>query len=162
MVALAARTSRLLNNAQIANELGVDSTTISSWVSVLEASGIIILLQPFSNNYLSRTIKTPMVYFMDTGLVSYLLKWLTPETLMNGAMSGHILETFVVSEVVKSFNNKGVLNIPINFYRDRDMKEIDLVIEDSGYLYPVEIKKKFKCSKKCCKTFVTFRQSCRI
>ncbi len=141
MVALAARTSQLLNYSQIANELGVDSNTIKEWVSVLEASGIIILLQPFSNNYLSRAIKTPMIYFMDTGLVSYLLKWVTPETLMNGAMSGQILETFVISEVVKSFNNQGELSLPIYFYRDRDMKEIDLVIEDSNILYPVEIKK---------------------
>ena len=97
MVALAARTSQLLNYSQIANELGVDNNTIKEWVSVLETSGIIILLQPFSNKALSRAIKTPMIYFMDTGLVSYLLKWTTPETLMNGAMLGQILETFVIS-----------------------------------------------------------------
>lgn len=141
MVSLAARTSQLLNYSAISNELGVDIKTIKSWTSVLETSGIITLVQPFSNNQLSRVIKTPMLYFMDTGLVSYLLRWLTPETLMNGAMSGQILETFVVSEIIKSFKNQGVLNVPIYFYRDKDMREIDLIVEDSGILYPIEIKK---------------------
>ena len=141
MIALAARTSQLLNYSTISNELGVDIKTIKSWISVLETSGIIALVQPFSNNQLTRAIKTQMLYFMDTGLVCYLLKWLTPDTLMNGAMSGHILETFVVSEVIKSFKNQGVLNVPIYFYRDKDMNEIDIIIENSGILYPLEVKK---------------------
>lgn len=141
MVALAARTSQLLNYSVISNELGVDIKTIKSWMSVLETSGIIALVQPFSNNQLTRVIKTPMLYFMDTGLVCYLLKWLSPDTLMNGAMSGQILETFVVSEVIKSFKNQGVLNVPLYFYRDKDMNEIDMIIESSGVLYPIEVKK---------------------
>lgn len=141
IIALAARTSQLLNYSAIANELGVDIKTIKSWVNVLETSGLISLVQPFSNNNLSRTIKTPIVYFMDTGLVCYLLKWLSPNTLMNGAMSGQILETFVVSEILKSFRNQGIINLPIYFYRDKDMKEIDVIIESSGILYPIEIKK---------------------
>lgn len=141
MVSLAARTAQLLNYSAISNDLGVDIKTVKSWTSVLETSGIITLVQPFSNNQLSRVIKTPMLYFMDTGLVCYLLRWLTPETLMNGAMSGHILETFAITEIIKSFKNQGIINVPIFFYRDKDMKEIDLIIEDSGTLYPVEIKK---------------------
>lgn len=141
MVVLAARTSQILNYSVISNEIGVDVKTVKSWIGVLETSGIITLVQPFSNNQLTRVIKTPMLYFMDTGLVCYLLKWLTPETLMNGAMSGSILETFVVSEVIKSFRNKGTLNVPITFYRDKDMVEIDIVVENEGVLYPVEVKK---------------------
>ena len=141
IIALAARTSQLLNYGSIANELGVDIKTIKSWIGILETSGVIAIAQPFSNNQLSRAIKTPMLYFMDTGLVCYLLKWLTPSTLMNGAMSGPILETFVVSEIIKSFKNKGVVNYPLYFYRDKDMREIDIVIESSGMLYPVEVKK---------------------
>lgn len=141
LTALAARTAQILNYNTIANEIGVDLKTIKSWISVLEASGIIYLLQPFSNNRLTRVIKTPMLYFKETGLVCYLLKWKTPETLMNGAMSGEILETFVISEIIKSFNNAGITNVPIMFYRDRDMKEIDIIIEKDGVLYPVEIKK---------------------
>lgn len=141
IIALAARTSQLLNYGTIANELGVDLNTIKSWVGVLETSGLVTTVQPFSNNNLSRTIKTPMLYFMDTGLVCYLLKWLTPETLMNGAMSGQILETFVMSEIIKTFKNQGIINVPIYFYRDKDMKEIDVIVESSGILYPIEIKK---------------------
>ena len=141
MVALAARTGQLLNHSAISNELGVEVKTIKSWTSVLETSGIIALVQPFSNNRLTRTVKTPMLYFMDTGLVCYLLNWLTPGTLMNGAMSGQILETFAVSEIIKSFKNNGVLQVPLFFYRDKDMYEIDIIIERSGVLYPMEVKK---------------------
>lgn len=141
LIAMAARTGQLINYNSIAKDLGVELATVKSWVGILETSGLITLIQPFSNNRLTRTIKTPMMYFMDTGLACYLLGWLTPETLMNGAMSGPILETFVVSEIIKSFKNNGILKAPLSFYRDRDMREIDLIVEDSGMLYPIEIKK---------------------
>lgn len=153
MVALAARTSQLLNYDAIAQEIGINPKTAKEWVSVLQTSGIITIIQPFSNNHLSRVIKTAKIYFMDIGLVCYLLRWLTPQTLMNGAMSGQILENFVVSEIIKSFVNKGIINVPIYFYRDKDMKEIDLIIEDSGVLYPVEIKKSASPHKSMAKTF---------
>lgn len=141
MVQLAGRTAQLLNYAGIANDIGVDIKTIQSWVKVLESSGIITIVQPFSNNALQRTIKAPMLYFNDTGLVCYLLRWTTEETLKNGAMSGPILETFAVSEVIKSFINAGIQEAPIFYYRDKDQKEIDLIVEDNGVLYPIEIKK---------------------
>ncbi len=137
---LAARVSQLVNYADMAKELGVDSKTVKAWVSMLEASGIVILVQPFFNNRLSRVVKTPVLYFMDVGLLTYLLKWTTPETLMSGAMSGPIFESFAVSEIVKSFYNAGMINPAITFYRDRDQKEIDLIVESSGVLYPIEIK----------------------
>lgn len=151
MLALAARTGQLVNYSALANELGVDSKTVKEWISILEASGIIVTIRPFSNNRLKRAIKTPMLYFMDTGLVSYLLKWPTAETLMNGAMSGPILETFVVSEIIKSFQNVGFVDVPIYFYRDKDMNEIDVIVEDSGILYPIEIKKSATPSKRMAK-----------
>lgn len=141
LISLASRTGQLVNYSQIAKDIGVNIKTIQSWTKVLETSGLVILIKPFSNNALKRIVETPMLYFLDTGLVSYLLKWLTKDTLKNGALSGQILETFVVSEIIKSFKNNGYLDIPIYFYRDKDMKEIDLIIQNSDCLYPIEIKK---------------------
>lgn len=141
LISLAARTGQLMNYSNISKEIGVNIKTIQSWIKVLEASGIVMLINPFSNNALKRIVETPMLYFLDTGLVSYLLKWLTKDTLKNGAISGQVLETFVVSEIIKSFKNNGYLDMPIYFYRDKDMKEIDLIIKDNDKLYPIEIKK---------------------
>ncbi|MFO7969494.1 MAG: ATP-binding protein [Bacillota bacterium] len=153
MVVLASRTGQILNYSSIANEVGVDLETIKSWVRVLETSGIIFLLKPFSNNAIKRTIKSPMLYFLDTGLVSYLLNWLTKDTLEKGALSGAILETHVVSEIVKSFKQNGILDLPLYFYRDKDKKEIDLIIKENGKLYPIEIKKTMNPNTKMAKTF---------
>jgi predicted AAA+ superfamily ATPase len=141
LISLAARTGQLMNYSNISKEIGVNIKTIQSWIKVLEASGIVMLINPFSNNALKRIVETPMLYFLDTGLVSYLLKWLTKDTLKNGAISGQVLETFVVSEIIKSFKNNGYLDMPIYFYRDKDMKEIDLIIKNNDKLYPIEIKK---------------------
>ena len=141
LISLAARTGQLMNYSNISKEIGVNIKTIQSWIKVLETSGIVILINPFSNNALKRIVETPMLYFLDTGLVSYLLKWLTKDTLKNGAISGQVLETFVVSEIIKTFKNNGYLDMPIYFYRDKDMKEIDLIIKDNDKLYPIEIKK---------------------
>lgn len=140
MRVIAARVSQEVNYADMASGLGVSAPTVKSWMSVLEASGLIVMVQPFSNNQLSRVIKRPKLYFMDTGLVAYLGRWLNPENLMMGAMSGAILENFAVSEIIKSFHNAGKIHPPITFYRDKDRREVDLIIEDSGVLYPVEIK----------------------
>ncbi len=153
MISIAARTGQLINYSNISNEIGVDIKTIQSWLKVLEASGIIVIISPFSNNSLRRIVKTPMIYFLDTGLVSYLLKWNTKDTLQNGAMSGPILETYAVSEIIKSFKNNGYLDIPISFYRDKDMKEIDLIVNDNGILYPIEIKKTMNPNSSMAKNF---------
>ncbi|MCL2831805.1 MAG: ATP-binding protein [Treponema sp.] len=138
---LAGRTSQLLNYAGIANEIGINETTIKSWVSILQTSGLIYLLRPYSNNLTNRVIKTPKVYFLDTGLACSLTKWNTPEALENGAFSGPILETYVVSEIIKSYWHNG-RTPAIYFYRDKDGKEIDLILEENGILYPLEIKQK--------------------
>ena len=137
---IAARTGQLLNYADIANNIGIDIKTVQAWVSILETSGIIKLLHPYHNNLAKRTIKTPKVYFLDTGLCSYLCDWDSELTLMNGAMSGNILETYVFSEILKSYWNQG-LSPNIYFYRDKDQKEIDFIIEQNNTLYPIEVKK---------------------
>lgn len=150
MIAVAARTGQMINYAHIADEVGKDQSTIKRWLSVLEASGIIYLLEPFSSSVLKRAIKTPKVYFRDTGLAAYLTRWLTPETLANGAMSGAFFETFVISEILKSYSNGGIdYRYCVSYYRGRDKKktsenEIDLIIEENGTLYPVEIKRSSK------------------
>ena len=155
MIAAAARTGQMLNYANIADEVGKDQTTIRRWISVLEASGIIYLLEPFTSSVLKRAIKTPKLYFRDTGLAAYLTRWLTPDTLANGAMSGAFFETFVISEILKSYSNRGIdYRYCVSYYRGRDRKkvnssgrevskesEIDLILEENGTLYPVEIKK---------------------
>lgn len=140
MIALAARSGELLNYDSISKDLGVSNDTIKRWVSILQTSGIIYLLHPYFNNHLKRAIKTPKIYFMDTGLLSYLTKWPTPATLANGAKAGNVFETFILSEIIKSYLNAGIVNLPLYFYRDRDGREIDLVIESANILYPVEIK----------------------
>ena len=146
LVAAAARTGQLLNYSNIADEIGRDSVTVKRWVSILEASGLVYLLEPFANSALKRTTKTPKLYFRDTGLVCYLTRWLTSETLAYGAMSGHIFETFAVSEILKSFANVGLdYRHFVSFYRghgssEEKESEIDLIVEENGILYPIEIK----------------------
>jgi predicted AAA+ superfamily ATPase len=136
----ATRTGRLLNYNDMAKEVEVSVNTIKSWVSVLESSGLIFLLPPYHNNIANRALKTPKLYFADTGLCCYLSGWETAKTLANGAMNGAILETYVVSEIIKSYKHNG-LYANIYFYRDRDKKEIDLLIERNGVFYPIEIKR---------------------
>lgn len=155
MIAAAARTGEVLNYSAIASEIGKDVGTVKNWISILEASGIIYLLEPYTSNVLKRAIKSPKLYFRDTGLACYLTRWLTAESLAYGAMSGPVFETFVVSEVLKSFSNEGLdYRHYVSYYRGRDKKkvkengevtelesEIDLIIEENGILYPIEIKK---------------------
>lgn len=141
MVALAARTGCLFNAADIANSVGVTLKTVQGWTSVLEASGIIFFLRSYENNILKRVVKTPKVYFNDTGLVCHLVGWDSPKLAQNGAMSGELFENFVVSEVAKSYLNSGKDLRNLFFYRDSNQKEIDLLVLSGGQLYPVEIKK---------------------
>ncbi|MCR5151003.1 MAG: ATP-binding protein [Clostridiales bacterium] len=155
MIACAARTGQMLNYSNIADEIGKDSTTVKKWISILEASGLIYILEPFANSVLKRAIKTPKLYFRDTGLAAYLTRWLTPESLANGAMSGSFFETFVISEILKSYSNRGIdYRYFVSYYRGKDKKkatrsgteqfvesEIDFIIEQDGVLYPIEIKK---------------------
>ena len=141
MVACAARTGQLFNASDIANDIDVNHKTVAAWVSVLEASGIVKIIQPFWPNIGKSVTKTPKVYFMDTGLVCQLTRWTTAEQLSRGAMAGHVFETFVVSEVLKSYMNAGANLRDVWFYRDAKKREIDLVIQEGHVLHPVEIKK---------------------
>ena len=137
---LASRTGQMLNYTDIASEVGISVNTIKSWVSILVSSNIIYLLQPYFSNLNKRIVKTPKVYFLDTGLCSYLTNWQTPDTLESGAMSGAMFETYVIDEILKSYvHNAKKPNI--YYYRDKDKKEIDVIIEKNGKLYPIEIKK---------------------
>lgn len=138
--AAACRAGQMLNIHDIASDVGVSDETAKRWLTVLEKSEIIFFLRPYSNNLLKRTIKTPKMYFFDTGLVAYLTKYVTPDILMNGAINCAILENYVVSEIRKTYFNNAKEPI-LHYYRDKDSNEIDLVMEANGELHPLEIKK---------------------
>lgn len=154
MTAVAARTGQVLNYASIASQVGVSEVTVKEWISVLEKSDIIYILKPYTASTLNRAIRSPKLYFRDTGLCCYLTRWLTPETLKNGAMAGSMFETFVVNEILKSYADEGLdYDFDVFYYNGRDKKkrksngkteevdgEIDLIIQEGDTLYPVEIK----------------------
>jgi predicted AAA+ superfamily ATPase len=154
----AARTAQLLNYSDMARDVDLSVNTVKSWVSILETSGLIYLLQPWHNSVSQRAIKTPKLYFVDTGLCSFLSGWETVATLSNGAMSGAILETHVVSEILKSYWHNGQ-RPAVFFYRDRDRREIDLLIEHDGLLHPVEIKRTASPKTADVKNFDILRRS---
>ena len=158
MTCVAARTGNILVYSNIANEVGVDEKTIVAWISILVRSNIIYLLQPYCNSHLNRAIKSPKIYFRDTGLACYLMRWLTPETAKNGYMAGNLFETFVINELIKSFSNAGEkYDFSIFYYKRKDKikkriktdngivveeeeGEIDFIIQEGDKLYPIEIK----------------------
>ena len=148
MTTVAASTEQLVNLASISRDVGISQPTAERWLSILTASNIVYLLKPYSNNITKRAIKTPKLYFLDTGLAAYLTKWNTAEVLKNGAMAGTFFESFVISEIIKSYYNAGIVDPPLYFYRDKDMNEIDLLIEQDGTLYPLEMKKHADPQKK--------------
>jgi predicted AAA+ superfamily ATPase len=137
--ACAARTAQLLNLSDLARDVDVSVPTAKQWLSVLVASSQVHLLPPYHTNITKRLIKTPKLYFLDTGLCAYLTAWTSPETLAAGAMRGAILETFVVGEILRSWWHRARLP-QLYFYRDHDDREIDLLFDHDGKLYPVEIK----------------------
>lgn len=140
LAAVAARTGQLLNYANLARDVDIDNKTAKAWLSVLETSGLVFLLQPYHTNLTKRMVKTPKLYFLDTGLAAYLTKWPDAASLEAGSMSGAMLETWVVSEIVKSYWHNG-LEASLFFYRDTDQQEVDLLIESGDTLFPVEVKK---------------------
>jgi predicted AAA+ superfamily ATPase len=142
----AARTAQILNLADLARDADVAPNTAKAWLSILQTSGIVYLLEPWHSNLTKRLVKTAKLYFVDTGLCAYLTEWSSPQTLEAGAMSGSILETWVVAEILKSFLHNG-RKAPLYFYRDKDKLEIDLLIFQDGTLHPLEIKKTGSPSK---------------
>ena len=138
--AAACRVGQMLNTHDIAQDIGVSDDTAKRWLQVLEKSEVIFYLRPYLNNLLKRTVKTPKMYFFDTGLVAYLTKYSSPDILMNGAINGAILENYTVAEIRKTWLNNAE-DCMLNYYRDKDTNEIDLVMESDGELHPMEIKK---------------------
>jgi len=138
--AVAARTGQLLNMSDLARDADVAPNTAKSWLSILQASGIVFLLEPYYSNITKRLVKRPKLYFLDTGLGSYLTEWSSPETLEAGAMSGAVLETWIMAEILKSYWHNG-RRAQFYYYRDKDKKEIDLLIVKDGMIYPLEFKK---------------------
>ena len=137
---VAAQTGQLLNYSSVARDVNIDVKTAQTWMGILDRSGLVYLLRPYSPNITNRIIKTPKIYFLDTGLCSYLTKWPTPDTLMMGAMAGAILETYVIGEILKSYLQNG-REPAMWLYRDSNQNEVDVVLEENNTLYPIEIKK---------------------
>jgi hypothetical protein len=150
--AVASRTGNLLNYNDLARDVGIDNKTAKAWLSILETSGLVYVLNSYHNNLTKRLVKTPKIYFLDTGLCTYLTKWTDAKSLQNGAMSGAILETYIFTEILKSYWHNG-LESNFYYYRDTDQKEIDLVIETADTLYPIEFKKTATPSKTASKNF---------
>lgn len=148
---VAARTATNVNYETLANEVEISAPTVKQWLSVLVSSGLVLLVQPYFNNALNRVIKSPRMYFLDTGLCAHLTGWNSPEVLERGAMSGQIFETWVVGEIYKSYLNAG-RRPPLYFYRDTNQKEIDLILYQDGTVNPIEIKKA-SAPKKATKNF---------
>ena len=138
--AVAARTGQLLNLSELARDADIAVNTAKSWLSILQTSGLVYLLEPYHSNVTKRLVKAPKLYFLDTGLCAYLTEWSSPETLEAGAMSGAILETWILAELIKSYWHNGK-RAPFYYYRDKDKKEIDLLILLDGTIYPLEFKK---------------------
>lgn len=140
LVAMAARTGQLLNMSDIANDADVDAKTVSRWLSLLEASGIVLRLQPYFTNAPKRVSKTPKLHFMDTGLAAHLLGWITPDVQARGAMAGALFESFVVGEIARSHMNGGRGADGLNFYHDTRKREIDPLIVEGRVVHPVGVK----------------------
>lgn len=152
MTVAAAHTARPVVYEELAAAAGVSAPTAKKWLSILVSSHIAALVQPYHNNALKRIVKMPLLHFLDTGLTAYLLKWGSPEVLERGAMSGAIFESYVFSEIYKSYLNAGK-EPPVFYYRDKDQKEIDLLIYQNGVLSPIEIKKAASPGKGAIKNF---------
>ncbi|MCH5258782.1 MAG: ATP-binding protein [Lachnospiraceae bacterium] len=152
MTVVAAHTARPVVYEELANEVGMSAPTAKKWLSILVSSHIVALVQPYSNNILKRVVKMPLMHFLDTGLAAYLLKWGNPEALEKGAMSGAFFESYIFSEIYKSYLNAGK-EPPIFYYRDKEQKEIDLILYQDGTLFPIEIKKTASPGKAAIKNF---------
>ena len=136
----------MVSYSELAQDAEISQPTAKAWLNILVSLGIVFLLQPYYSNQLKRIIKTPKLYFYDTGLAVWLCKWLTTETLEKGAMNGAVMENFAISEIIKSYSNNGK-NANFWYYRDKEKREIDLLIEEDGMIHPIEVKKSASPSK---------------
>lgn len=152
MTIVAARTAKPLVYEELASEAGISAPTAKKWLSILVSSHIVALVQPYHNNALKRVVKMPLLHFLDTGLAAYLLKWDNPESLERGAMSGPFFESYVFAEIYKSYLNAGK-EPPVFYYRDKDKKEIDLLLYQNNVLCPIEVKKAASPGRTAIKNF---------
>ena len=152
LTVVAARTAKPVVYEEIAKEVGISAPTAKKWLSLLVSSGIVAIVQPYSNNVLKRVTKMPLLHFLDSGLCAYLLKWGNPEALERGAMGGAFFESYVFSEIYKSYLNAGK-EPPLYYYRDKEKREIDLLLYANATLYPIEIKKAASPDKSAIKNF---------
>ena len=152
--AVAARTAQEYNAFDIANDIGIDSKTVDEWISILRNTNLIYMLQAYSNNNIKKAIKRPKIYFMDTGLACYLTGYINSETLEKSAYNGAIFETYIISEIIKSYTNNGKNpKTRLYYYRDTNQKEIDLLVFYDNKVYPIEIKKSANPGKIAIKNF---------
>jgi predicted AAA+ superfamily ATPase len=159
--ACAALIGNLVNYRTLGEAAGVSDQTARKWLGILQDMDVVYLLEPYSNNELQRLIKTPKLYFCDTGLCAYLTRWLTPDSLREGAAGGHFFENYVVMELVKNYayaRNSALLT----FYRDSNAKEIDLFVEENGMIHPLEIKKSANPPKNETKKFSVIEKTSLI
>ncbi len=155
--AAAARTGSLLNYSDLSRDADISVPTAKSWLSILQASGLVYLLHPYYRNITRRIVQTPKLYFMDTGLCAYLTEWKTPDVLAAGAMAGAFFESWCFAEIMKSYCHNGQ-QAPFYFYRDHNLREVDLIIEQNGTLYPVEFKKTASPKSDDAKNFIALKQ----
>ena len=156
--ACAAFSGQIINYNDLALSADISSVTAKEWCKILQSMGIITLIEPYSSNELKRLTKTPKLYFCDTGLCAYLSSWTSMNVLMNGAASGHYYENYVIGELIRNYAySREAANL--NFYRDRNQKEIDLVIEENGILHPIEIKKGTSPDKSLVQNFSVLNNS---
>lgn len=154
MTSIAARTGGELNINEICNDIEVSNTIANEWLSILKNTGLVYLLEPFTANPIKRVVKSPKIYFMDTGLACYLVGYNDSKILETSAFNGAIFETYVISEVIKNYTYNGINpKLKLSYYRDNHKKEIDLIIEDNDTIYPIEIKKSMSPSRDAIKNF---------
>lgn len=158
IVSIASKTGEQLNYTTIADDAGISVPTAKGWLSILVTTGLVYLLEPYMSSELKRLTHIPKIIFMDTGLACYLAGWTSPKELQNSSSSGHLLETFIISEIVKAYNAKGI-RPNISYYRDKDKKEIDLIFYKNNTLYPFEIKKTASPKKEMISNFSKLKNS---
>lgn len=156
MTVIAARTAKPVIYEEIARDAGISAPTAKQWLSILVSSHIVSLVQPYYHNILKRVTKMPVLHFLDMGLCAYLLKWTSPEVLEKGAMGGPFFESYVYSEIYKSYANLGKIP-PLYYYRDKDQREIDIILVQDGTIHPIEVKKAVSPGKDALRHFAVLK-----
>ena len=158
LAACAALIGEQVNYKTLADTAEISQPTAKEWLRLLEGLCIVYLLRPYANNALKRLAKAPKLYFHDTGLAAYLSMWLTRETLMTGAASGHFFENYVVAELLKNYAYSPTKS-NMTYYRDSNAKEIDIFVEADNTIHPLEIKKTANPDRRDIKKFAVLEKT---